>query len=128
MATGRNELRLRPHASAIRTLIYIAFGPLIWALHLTAVYGAHALLCARGIAPAVALAVVLGVTAVALVLLASAIAVPRSARWIVRIGAEDGGDGGFHDRLMRLLAALSAFGVAWAGAAAVIVPACAQLR
>lgn len=133
MAADTHEPRQGGPASAVRMLAYMLFGPIVWALHLTAVYGSHALLCARGATQAVlglslpAFAV-LAATAAALALLVVAIFAPGALRRIARIPDSDGRERGFQDRLAALLAVLSAFGVIWAGATALLLPACLLLR
>jgi hypothetical protein len=111
-------------------LIYLALGPIIWALHLTLVYGAHTLLCARGIAsgaqgPWVATAIVVVATVVALGLLV--VATRRLWKNPRRRGPAAGALS-FYDAVMLLLLLLSAVAVIWAGATSLIVSPCAALR
>jgi hypothetical protein len=95
-------------------------GPIVWALHLTAVYGAHALLCARGSAAA-------GVPVIAVATLAALapLGVAFAALW--RAGEAESTQR-FQRRVAVLLIVLSAVGIVWAGATVMFVAACAPLR
>lgn len=110
------------YGTAIAALVYMLFGPLIWAGHLTLVYGAHTLICARNLGPGWASTVVYGVTALGLGILFAAMAYAVSRRR----AADAAGETVFrfeHD-IMGLMALLSAVGVAWGGLTAVFIGAC----
>jgi hypothetical protein len=109
------------------TILYIAFGPLVWGLHLAAMYGPQALLCARGLSGGVAL-VVAGSTLPAVAVLAFALLAPATLARAMAAGGWPEPQQRFIRMLMLALSALSLFGVAAAGAAALILPACAVLR
>ncbi|MBG0792886.1 hypothetical protein IYY11_05645 [Methylocystis sp. H62] len=112
-------------------LLYVLFGPVLWAIHLTLIYGGHTLLCALGVSsdalsPSIISFSVAIVTIVTLVVLLAAVVAT-----IFKGGAR--GDRGsaatfFLDKLMMALALLSGFGVALGGASALIVEPCLMLR
>jgi hypothetical protein len=106
-------------------IVLLLVGPIVWALHLTAIYGAHAVLCARDIPADIGAAVVMITTGVALLaLLAGA-----GAAWPRLRGGDSGSaTASFQASAMGLLALLSAMAIAGAGGTALIVPACAVLR
>jgi hypothetical protein len=110
------------------TLFYLLFGPVVWAVHLTIIYGAHTLVCAR--APGVR---VLGLDATVLIVIVTTVValalLPLSVlAWRVHPAAGISDGERFYPRLMTLLAVLSACGIVWAGAAALIVAPCVALR
>lgn len=110
------------------TFVYVLFGPVVWALHLTAIYGAQ-LLCAGASTNAdIIVPIVVGATAAALALLTATIWRPGLAGRPLGVCTRSSDERQFLDRLMRLLAALSIPGVAWAGATAFILEPCAPLR
>ena len=114
------------------TLMSMCFAAIVWAAHLTLVYGTVTVACINAFSadivpglnlPALA---VIGVTIVALA------AIAAGSYWLN--GKADGGDAGrleerqFELRVTRWLALLAAFGVFWAGAAALFVSPCLALR
>jgi hypothetical protein len=106
-------------------LIHAMFGPIVWMLHLAAVYGGVSLSCLGG-KPGASF---LGLDAAQLMVLAAtlvafAILCAPAALRIVAHRRHDG----VHSRVTTLLTALSAIGVAWAGSAMFFIPACAALR
>ena len=109
-------------------------GPILWAAHLAVIYGAQSTLCALGISavrgPAVSLVAVVTTlaTVVVLGLLAVAILAPRALSRRLRAASWSMPAQRFCDRIMVLLAMLSACGVIWAGATVLLVPACPPLR
>jgi hypothetical protein len=109
-------------------LLFVCAGPLVWAAHLFAVYGAHALVCARIPAHAAVLPVLfVALTLAALAPLAYAVWRPDASARMFR-GNRRGGESEFLTALMRLLALLSLAGILWAGAATLTLPYCGQLR
>ena len=111
----------------IGMLVYLSVGPILWALHLTVVYGTHTLVCARAISRTLPLGfdtaqfVILSATAVALVFMFSALLIPsRQTRPFQGPPSVPA----FYPRVMALLVLLSAFGVVWAGVAALILRSC----
>jgi hypothetical protein len=129
--------RVKAHAGARRgtaRLVALCSGPIVWAAHLAIVYGAHTLLCARGYAGQMLLgvplapAIVVVATVAALLSLAGVMLAPRLKSAPPRRRADRDPPNSFEVRVMRLLALLSAIGVAWAGATAFIIAPCLALR
>jgi hypothetical protein len=130
-AMGDAEERSRVREPLGGALLYVLFGPILWASHLTLIYGGHTLLCALGVSsdalsPSVISFSVAIVTIVTLVVLLAAVVAA-----IFKGGAR--GDRGsaatfFLDKLMMALALLSGFGVALGGASALIIEPCLMLR
>lgn len=108
-------------------LVYLTLGPILWAIHLTLIYGTHTLVCARTIPGTLPLGfdtapfVILLVTVATLALLLGAMLVPSPN---TRPFNGSPASPSFFRRVMVLLALLSAFGVGWAGVAAMVVPSC----
>ena len=124
---------MRRPAATLGVIVFILFGPLVWAGYFLVIYGAHASLCAAGerlpLLDASALPLLLwGATAVALSLLAAGARWPGALGHLLRALPEDDKTARFVTRAMRLLTQLSLFGVGFAGIALTLVPLCAQLR
>jgi hypothetical protein len=118
-------------SSIVGTLIYIHFGPIVWALHLGFSYALHAAICEAGerlpLSPtalpwllgagtaAAGLAVIVGL------LFPDLVGTPLHA-------ARAGQTGAFVTSLMRFLALLSLFGVGYFGLSMLMVPICLPLR
>ncbi|MDN3722028.1 hypothetical protein QW131_29680 [Roseibium salinum] len=103
------------------------FGPLVWAGHLTIVYGGHTLLCLRGELAGVADVYVLTITAAAVLILGAFVF--RIASWERVMGLLTGEDANRTTRrTARLLAILSLIAVLWSGATVGLVAACVQGR
>jgi hypothetical protein len=113
-------------ASGVGTLVYLTIGPILWALHLAVVYGLQPVLCRYSVE--VNLAVVGIATVTALVVLLGAVARPKVLARLLHARAPSQASRRFHRRVMRWAALLSAAGIIWAGAAALVVPACEGLR
>lgn len=115
-------------------IFYLLIGPIIWAAHLLLVYGLRSALCAlRADAmiaadPFVISALVSAITAVSMAALALALMLPRQVARLLRFNAAAKTDRRFANSVMRLLAALSFAGVTWAGAMAMFLDRCDQLR
>lgn len=113
------------------TIFDVLFGPIVWAAHLTLIYGLQSVACALAspLAPAlfgldpVQLAIA-ALTAAALLAIAGRAAVAR--RPVGNTG--EGELAAFLDAVMLLLALFSAFGIAGQGGVALIIPACLPLR
>jgi hypothetical protein len=99
-------------------------GPLIWAMHLLVIYGAHAVLCSRGVSGRYSGIAIAAATLVALVVLA---AVPVWSRRAAAFGPQ-GQTRSFLWNAMVLLAVLSAFAIVWAGGTALFLSACLPMR
>ena len=106
--------------------LFLLAGPLAWAMHLMLLYGLHALICAGGGDAGAMRALGSGITALALAVAAAPIAAPLATSRL--FGLERGPDRSFHREAARLLAVLSALGIAWGGAMIFLFPACALLR
>jgi len=113
-------------ASSLGTLVYLTIGPILWGSHLFAVYGLQPVLCARG--ASVSTAFVAIATIVVLGLLLAVMLWPRAVARLLHAQAVSRASRRFHRRAMRWAGLLSAAGILWAGAAALIVPACEGLR
>jgi hypothetical protein len=111
--------------SITSAVLYLTSGPIVWAIHLTLVYGTHTLVCTQTPSGgADATFAVLAVTARALVAIFVALAASAAAQ---RRAGHDS-PLAFYHRATTWLAWLSAFGVACAGATALIVEPCLALR
>jgi hypothetical protein len=121
---ARETSRLEPRAGNV-TALWLLVGPVVWALHFTILYGAHTLLCAvRGPdgGRAVMLVAVVA-TGAALAMLAVAMLGARSPR--AEAGSSDRtAAAAFVRSATSWLIVLSAIAIVWAGAAALVVPAC----
>jgi hypothetical protein len=112
------------------TLFGVLFGPIVWAAHLTLIYGLQSVACALA-SPSPALLgldpvqlAIAALTAAALLAIAAHSAVARQPAG--NTGEEE--LAAFLDGAMLLLALLSAFGITGQGGAALIIPACPPLR
>lgn len=121
-----------PVAAAI---FYLLAGPLVWAGHLMLVYAPQSALCAFRITgaaiagPGTISVIVLAMTALSAVALVLALWLPTStARLFHAARFLEGENGPFMISVMRLLTALSLAGVLWAGATALLLEPCPQLR
>ena len=118
-------------ANVVGTILFILFGPIVWAIHLGVSYAAHAALCAAGdrlpLGPD-ALPWILGpATILALLLIGAAMLSPNLVRAPTRAGRE-GEDVRFATAVMRTLGLLSLLGVGYFGLAMLFVPLCLPLR
>lgn len=113
-------------------LLYALTGPIVWAAHLAIIYSAHVVSCALGGAPGLASLIVIVTTIIALITLF--LAVSRARAWRRELMKRSPADGehasavSFIDGAMALLVLLSAVGVAWAGAMALMLEPCQPLR
>jgi hypothetical protein len=114
------------HGKAVATLLYLLFGPLVWAAHLTIGYGAHTLACAKGGGPALAAWIVSAATAVGVAILIGAMVYAVGRRRAAQ--AADEPVRRFEHDVMGLLALLSTAGVVWGGATVLFVSPCMMLR
>jgi len=111
--------------SATGAIVAMLIGPIVWALHFLAIYGGHAMLCARAAAidPSAVVAVA---TVIAIAILVAALRFRGAAARLLR--AAPAAPRSFQGRAMTLLALLSMLGIAWAGATVAALPACLILR
>jgi hypothetical protein len=123
---------MRREGSIVGTLIFILFGPIVWALHLMATYAGHASLCDVGAGRPDLLAplpvVLAAATMVAALLLGTAVVRPGLVRSVLRAVPASSPEAGFATRVMQWLVLLSLFGVTFSGLAMLILPLCQQLR
>lgn len=117
--------------SMLGTFIYLLIGPIVWAFHLAAIYGSQ-LLCAVSqsglFGTRLISSIVIAATVAALAPLAAAAWRPRAMARLLRVCTRSDKEIRFLDRVMRLLVTLAVAGIAWAGATALVIPPCAQLR
>jgi len=124
---GRPRATERP---AIATILRLLAGPIVWALHFTALYGFQSLACDKRMgAPGAQLLDLDAVqvfswaaTIVALVVLALAGFAPRHSR------QGDGELQDFVESTARFLILLSTAGILLVAATALVIPACPSLR
>jgi hypothetical protein len=115
-------------------ILYLLVGPIIWAAHLLLVYGPQSALCAFRadgmitVAPFVITALVGVLTVISMAALALILWRPRQVARLLRFNAAAEADRRFAISVTRLLTALSFAGVTWAGAVALFLDPCAQLR
>jgi hypothetical protein len=117
----------RAERSVVRVAFNLTLGPFIWAAHLAVVYGVHSFGCARDLFGSGLFGLdqprLLIAGATVLAVLGIAAGVPL---WAPGRSTEQ--EPGFERGVAIGLAGLSVFGVLAAGAAAIIIPACAPLR
>ena len=113
--------------SVVRVAFSLTLGPLIWAAHLAVVYGVHSFGCARDLFGAGLFGldqpqlIIVGATLFAVLGTGAGLPIRASAEPMEQ-------EQRFERGVAFGLAVLSMFGVLAAGAAAIIVPACAALR
>jgi hypothetical protein len=105
-------------------LFLLLLGPIVWAIHLSVIYVAHAVLCARGVAPHASEIVIAVATLAALIVIAGHLLLTRSR--VRRSGDTD--IRRFQQRTGAVLSALSMVGILWAAAAPIFVQACVAIR
>ena len=113
-------------------LLSMCFAAIVWAMHLTIVYGAVTLACARATPSAMLFGLNLPAFIVAVATLAALAAILagyyRADRKDAERTAEMREERQFERRVTQWLSLLAAFGVFWAGAAAFLVSPCLALR
>jgi hypothetical protein len=113
----------------IGTLVFLLSGPMIWAADLAMIYGAQSSLCAFGVLDQEGVGVlVVASTAVLIVLDGALILRPRPFFRLLTSAPPPEAQWGFLRGAMRLLAVLSVLAMIYFCAAALLLPACAQLR
>jgi hypothetical protein len=108
--------------SFVGTLLLTLTGPIVWSLHFLIVYGAHAVMCSRDASAHVEI-VIVAATLIALAVLGLIVVRSPAERFA-------GSSQTRHalKAMMRSLALLSGFGIAWAGGAILFLPACLPVR
>jgi hypothetical protein len=116
--------------SIVPALLFMLWGPILWAMHLLLTYGPQSALCAAGEGGLAQLipALVLGATAVFAVLLVTGFAWPKAVASLLRLDPLSHAQWPFMDSVSRNLVALSFAGVVFNGMAALLIDPCAQLR
>lgn len=123
----RDPSKETPVAGAI---LFILSGPILWAVHFLMVYSGQATICAwrsNGfllLPEGYASSLVLAATAAIEILLIYAVWRPKAVALLLSFDADDAENQSFVVRTMRLLVALSIFGVTGGGAAALVMNAC----
>jgi hypothetical protein len=117
----------------IGTLIFILVGPIVWAVHLTLIYGSQSSLCAfnlnedRGESSAV-VAIILLVTALSIAVVGFSAVRPNFIHALIARGMSPTEQAKFIVTIMRVLSGLSILAMFYAGLSAVFLPACEPLR
>jgi hypothetical protein len=117
----------------IGTLIFILVGPIVWAVHLTLIYGSQSSLCAfnlnedRGENSAV-VAIILLVTALSIAVVGFSAVRPNFIHALIARGMPPTEQAKFIVTIMRVLSGLSILAMFYAGLSAVFLPACDPLR
>lgn len=109
--------------------MFMLVGPILWAVDLTAIYGAQSSLCAFDALPQpIVGSLVIAISA--LLALAAGIAAvsPRPLFGLLAGAPPPAEQWGFLQGAMRLLVGLSVLAIAYFTLAATVLPACAQLR
>lgn len=127
-------MRYSSHRQGIGTLVFILVGPIIWAVHLTLVYGSQSSLCAFNLVEdrsgGTDAIVYIILAATALFIAAAGFGAVRASFVYTLIAGTDPPleQIGFIIATMRILAGLSILAMLYVGLSAVILPACDQLR
>jgi hypothetical protein len=121
MALGDTPTHAGRHTPLARTMLTMLFGPIVWAVHFTLLYGTHTIVCARAATGEVATATALAATVAALALLLAGAVVAYRRREAMQHASPTAR---FCRDVMMLLTLLSACGVTWAGATALLVAPC----
>jgi hypothetical protein len=118
----------------IGTLIFILFGPIVWAVHLTLIYGGQSSLCAFHVGEdksggnTIVVAIILITTAVLIAAVGFSAVRANFVHTLIARAAPCAEQIGFIVTIMRILAGLSILAMLYAGIGAVLLPACDQLR
>ena len=118
----------------IGTLIFILVGPIVWAVHLTLIYGSQSSLCAfnlgedRSGGNDAVVAIILIATAVFVAIVGFSAVRASFVHTLIARADPPEEQFGFIVTIMRILAGLSIVAMLYAGIGAVILPACDQLR
>ncbi|HJT50980.1 MAG TPA: hypothetical protein VJ734_03480 [Nitrosospira sp.] len=118
----------------IGTLIFILVGPIVWAVHLTLIYGSQSSLCAfnlgedRSGGNSTVVAIILIATAVFIATVGFSAVRANFVHTLIARTAPSAEQVGFIVTIMRILAGLSILAMLYGGIGAVILPACDQLR
>jgi len=126
--TKLNDMR-RP-GEGMHTLpmfVYLAVGPLFWALHLTIVYMVHTGVCALAGSPLTATTVI--ITATAIIVLPLVLVLFNQRRFGSLLGLDKVlSDQAIYEGVSLFANILSLVGILWSGTAAVVLSSCVQGR
>ncbi|WP_338610319.1 hypothetical protein V6617_08110 [Pelagibacterium nitratireducens] len=113
----------------VATLVFLIFGPICWALQLTAVYGGQSALCAFGsVDQPLVSGWVLAVSVLAGLACGAGIVWTKQTYTLFTGGSPAGEQWSFLAFVMRALSALSLLAIAYAAIGAIMLPACGGLR
>lgn len=123
----------RSNRQDMGTLIFILLGPIVWAIHLTLIYGSQSSLCAFNAGESAAgrnvvVGIILAATVLCIAATGYSAARPGFVHALVARATLPAEQAGFIVAVMRLLAGLSILAMLYAGLGAVMLPACEQLR
>lgn len=128
--------RMGPNSNyqGIGTLIFILLGPIVWAVHLTLIYGSQSTLCALNLGEDrsggndTIVAIILAATAACIAVVGFSAVRASFVHALIARADPPAEQVGFIVTTMRVLAGLSILAIFYAGLGAVILPACDQLR
>ncbi len=113
----------------VATLLFLIFGPICWALQLTAMYGGQSALCALGsVDQGIVSAWVLAVSVLAGLACCAGIVWTAPTYALFTGTRAESEQWNFLAFVMRALSALSLLAIAYAGIGALMLPACGALR
>jgi hypothetical protein len=118
----------------IGTLVFILIGPIVWAMHLTLIYGSQSSLCAfnlgedRSGGNVAVVAIILVATIVCIGTVGFSAARASFVHALIARADPPTEQVGFIVTIMRVLAGLSILAMFYGGLGAVFLPACDQLR
>ena len=113
----------------VATLVFLIFGPICWALQLTAMYGGQSALCAfGGVDQPLVSGWVLAVSVLAGLACGAGIVWTKQTYALFTGGSAAGEQWSFLAFVMRALSALSLLAIAYAAIGAIMLPACGGLR
>lgn len=133
MTDASNSDGRRERSSVAGTILFLLAAPILWSLHLLLIYGPQSSLCAFataefGYVSAKISWIVIGVTFVVLALLSTLFLRMHQVAALLRVRTGELLEAEFAISVARYLTVLSLLGVAWAGATALLLDACSQLR
>lgn len=127
------RMRSSSNRQGIATLIFILIGPIVWAVHLTLIYGSQSSLCAFNLSEdrgenSTVVAIVLLVTAVSITIVGFSALRPNFIHALIARGIPPTEQAKFIVTIMRVLSGLSILAMFYAGLSTVFLPACHPLR
>ena len=128
------RMRSSSNRQGIGTLIFILLGPIVWAVHLTLIYGSQSSLCAfhlgedRSGGNSGVIAIILLVTIVSIATVGFSAVRASFVHALIAQGTPPAEQAKFIVTIMRVLAGLSILAMFYGGLGAVFLPACDPLR